>query len=1307
MPDPPDVDGRRRDALRSHVQRIAPGYTDEWDPTSPGPGTTLVALFAELAEDVVERLDRVPAKHRTAFFDRLGFGRRPPQPARVPLSFRVADGAGRNVVVAAGTQVVAKATNSRSEQVFEVAPDDQFEATPANLTAVYSVDPAVDAVYDHWSPPDGDGLEAGTETTLFAGTNVQAHRLYIGHASQLTVNSDGGDGASTIRVRVETDESASAIRHELGWQYYGERTTEDGKKREGWHTFPGRTPSLRVARLRNSSTRARGTEADVVTVDLTLDGTLTETTVNGVESRWIRAVVPTQASPSDLLDVDIGPSVEVGPGPHSEADETGGGDDRTGDDGDGGTGSESTTRTVAPDRLLYNDVPLPFATVTAEGTGQDRYYPLGTAPQAQDTFYVASDEAFTKSGARVALSFTGLDGAVTSTDTKPELSWEYYDGNGWAKLPSLTDNTGKLTGGANGQDRGRAVLTVPDDLSKTTVAGHEHHWIRVRVVGGTYGKRTATTSGSWSSWETKHDVDPPAFDSFAIAYVAPDDAGNGAENGAGGDNGGDGELALPSAPATHLFAENALAFGDNLANADATRVTPFERLPDDDQTLYLGFDARLRGGPLTLFFDVTDRAYPEFFHSRLRWEYCADPATDEWARLDIQDGTEGLTEQGIVRLVFPGETDACPRFGAARHWIRARVTDTPFVPEGRESANTGEVDLGRWFDGIDDGLDLPVLPEPGLFSRPGSFIDPGSGVVGPEQFEVGDARSWLRSVDDVTPTGARGFPIGDAVRGVASLRSDGSGVTDARRRVVAAGRTRTHWFGTDVGTEATVDVSTTDTADVATGHVLGVAANTVETVDISAARPVDIVTGGFDMEFDDSWVPLVPDDAGFRLPTIPRVPAVPAPPADVDPCERTLPTEPPTGDPTARPPTVETLAPNTTWLDNVRSVDDETLGSSDGSQSQTFVVTSPPVVDETVWVDEASTLSAGRRQSLAGAETPATEEVTAPDGSLQSFWVAWRRVSDFLDSGEDERHYTVDRVTGRITFGDGVAGRIPPRGENNVRADYRTGGGTDGNVDSGTVTGLKSSLPFVDSVSNPAPGTGGADAESTDRVLTRAPRELRDRGRAVTEADFERVALDAARKLARVTCLPELNRDGEPEPGWVTLLVVPNAPRAKPVPSSGLKQQVEAAVSDRAPATLVAADRLVVRGPSYVAVSVETTLTAVGSENVTTLEERVTDALASFLHPLSGGPIDREEPGWPFGELPTLSDLYALLEGVDGVDYVERLTAEYDVNGTTATATEGEEPPSVSPDVLVHSGTHDVMVTLGADTGRDGVSGGS
>jgi hypothetical protein len=89
--------------------------------------------------------------------------------------------------------------------------------------------------------------------------------------------------------------------------------------------------------------------------------------------------------------------------------------------------------------------------------------------------------------------------------------------------------------------------------------------------------------------------------------------------------------------------------------------------------------------------------------------------------------------------------------------------------------------------------------------------------------------------------------------------------------------------------------------------------------------------------------------------------------------------------------------------------------------------------------------------------------------------------------------------------------------------------------------------------------------------------------------------------------------------------------------------------------------------------------------------------------------MDATEPGWPFGELPTLSDLYALVEGVEGVDYVERLTVQYDTSepNATVTVTEGEEPPSVSPDALIHSGSHDVTVRLDTDDEDDSGSGGS
>lgn len=1151
MRESPDVDGRRREALREHVEAIAPYYTDAWSPESDDPGTALLALFAEMAEDVVERLDQVPEKHQIAFFDTLGFSRQPPQPARLPLSFQIADGAGQNVVIDGGTQAVAAATDSRPEQTFEIPAEQRFEATPANLAAVYSVDPTVDGIYNHWDPPEGIGLSRGGEPSLFTGRNRQKHVLYIGHVDQLNVTSDAraGKGNATIRVELTTETARTVFGNRLRWEYYGEWTV-DGESMEGWH------PVTKIE-LDNSP-------SNKVILDLELDGAPTETTVSGVESRWIRVSVPQDNEIENFAGLQLGTSVLVGPGLSTEQNGANGGPDRDGSD---------KGPTMHPNRLFYNDVPLPFGTADetddGEPDGQSTvgarnesgnvdatadgemppYYPLGTAPHVQDTFYIASNEVFTKSGARAKLTFEGLtidpDNQNISNlikqikNNQPQLSWEYWNGDGWVRIDDLEDETNFLTGKSNINDETNSqtgesnnstvantvTFSVPENLQKTTVSGHDGHWIRCRLVGGNYGKWTAKKIGD--KWETTHIVHPPQFNDLTITYepspakVSLSKSKNKGPPGQAGSS----TMAevLPLKAATHLFAENNLTYSDNLVESDRQQVSPFEPLPDEKQTLYLGFDDRLHDGPITLFFETDDRAYPNDFHSRIRWEYCADSANGEWIRLDVQDGTEGLTEWGIVNLVFPGETVPCRRFDTEFHWIRARVTGDPFEPS-----------VSR----------VPIIPE-----------------------EIDSLMSEL-------------------------------------------------------------------------GH----------------------------KETSEGIEPI-------------------------EPCGLTLETEPPSGGPTKRPPTVSGISPNTGWAYNVRSIENETVGSSDGTQSQVFVAASSPVIDETVWVDELPTLSKGDRRELREAETPAVETTTGNDGSLRAFWVKWQEVPDFLDSGEGDRHYTVDRTAGKITFGNGSRGRIPPRGQDNVRISYRTGGGPDGNVDVGAVAELKSSLQFVDNITNPAPGTGGAAAESTNRVMSRASKQLRDRNRAVTEVDYERIAMDAARRLARVKCIPGMNRAGESASGWITLLLVPNAPRTKPVPSTGLKEKTRVAVGDRAPATLIAADRLVVRGPSYVRVSVETDMVAEGRVSVGMLEGAVTDEIEAFLHPLSGG---EDGNGWAFGELPTMSDLYALLEGIDRIDHVTELSMRFETSEAIATLREGEELPSISADALIYSGTHEVTVGLGA-----------
>jgi hypothetical protein len=55
---------------------------------------------------------------------------------------------------------------------------------------------------------------------------------------------------------------------------------------------------------------------------------------------------------------------------------------------------------------------------------------------------------------------------------------------------------------------------------------------------------------------------------------------------------------------------------------------------------------------------------------------------------------------------------------------------------------------------------------------------------------------------------------------------------------------------------------------------------------------------------------------------------------------------------------------------------------------------------------------------------------------------AWEEVAGFESSGPDDRHFVLDRDSGRVSFGDGTSGRRPPAGAC-FRLVYRTGGGND------------------------------------------------------------------------------------------------------------------------------------------------------------------------------------------------------------------------------------------------------------------------
>jgi Baseplate J-like protein len=425
------------------------------------------------------------------------------------------------------------------------------------------------------------------------------------------------------------------------------------------------------------------------------------------------------------------------------------------------------------------------------------------------------------------------------------------------------------------------------------------------------------------------------------------------------------------------------------------------------------------------------------------------------------------------------------------------------------------------------------------------------------------------------------------------------------------------------------------------------------------------------------------------------------------------------------PPQLRRVLLNTTWASQVSTIAGEILGSSNGGASQMFTTAQNPVQPgQQLTVREPQPPPAAEVQALEAVEGADAVTVTLDAaGQPEDIWVRWHAVPDFYQSGTRDRHYTIDPLSGVITFGDGSFGLIPPIGANNLQLTYRTGGGEQGNRDSATIVELKSSVPYVDGVTNNEPSAGGAPTEPIEEVQARGPQALRHRDRAVAAQDLEDLALAASADVATAAAIvPIFNPYSlwldpqAPVPtadhlavdaGQVGVIIVPDEPgSARPTPSLVLLSQVQQYLQQRCSPT---AD-LWVAGPEWIAVTVTATLVVSAVADADPAAEAARTALDGYLHPLTGGPDGR---GWALGSRPHASDLTAVLAAVAGVDHVGSLSVTYDPQTAdpenllalqrilARPLTEPGDAPERERDLtdwldraLVYSGPHQITVAL-------------
>ena len=419
----PKIESKKCSERYKLLKEMIPHYTPEWagsDPKDAGPkdaGIALLKIFSNMNENVINRLNQVPKKNFVAFLDMLGIRLLPAKPAEAPLTFKLAKGIDTEILIPERTQVSAGKTTEHDEIPFET--EQNLLATPSQLKAVVSVDPANDAIYipppdfldgktqkqskitynivsspsagsynfqldnvtdlkpgdflsigdtdheyvivskisgmiihikDHLlnDYPSGTPVEKITKFNLFEGKNMQEHSLYLGHKDLFNIKSTA---QFTLFVNHRTGAEGVLFPLKVSWEYWGEIK---GKEGEDWQKF-------------NIVDGTYGLSKDgTVTLNKMTEGEIKEKEINGVRSRWIRCTLIGPLNIDASLPVLDNLVFKV----------------------------NSSGENLAPDQAFNNDKPIdltkPFA-------------PFGNEPRVFDNFSMASNEVFSKKGAKIKI----------------------------------------------------------------------------------------------------------------------------------------------------------------------------------------------------------------------------------------------------------------------------------------------------------------------------------------------------------------------------------------------------------------------------------------------------------------------------------------------------------------------------------------------------------------------------------------------------------------------------------------------------------------------------------------------------------------------------------------------------------------------------------------------------------------------------------------------------------------------------------------------------------------------------------------
>ena len=306
-----------------------------------------------------------------------------------------------------------------------------------------------------------------------------------------------------------------------------------------------------------------------------------------------------------------------------------------------------------------------------------------------------------------------------------------------------------------------------------------------------------------------------------------------------------------------------------------------------------------------------------------------------------------------------------------------------------------------------------------------------------------------------------------------------------------------------------------------------------------------------------------------------------------------------------------------------------------------------------VWVDEQDRLTEQELNFLLEeGEHPVKFTRDDADNKIKT-WVKWKSVEDLLLAGPEERCFIADPYSGRVTFGNGQRGKIPPGGEGDtIKIIYKTSKGEHGNLRPGEIQDFADAVPYVNEIYNAEPILGGCGREAVRQALDRGPDLIKNQNLAVAEEDYLSLVKQADRNIVKVKCFAHKNPDGFREVGAITIAFLPAYYNSEFSYFNKIKENVLNKIKETAPCVVAHSNKIYVVEVSYLEINVDMKLVIGDYNEYQSVIQQVEEKLMFFMDPVKG---NYDGKGWDIGSYPNREKLYNIVKMVHKIRRIDSI----------------------------------------------------